>query len=93
MDIANYFSQQINELKKLSYSFYEGVSRGNEPITYTTKRGEAEIQVEVNVNQDNNQLIITFDMDTNWGGKWNKTNRAKTYELLPNNNWVESNIL
>jgi hypothetical protein len=93
MAVEDFYKLQIDELKKMSYSFYLSLAKGKEPLTFTAKDDDnSEHQVEVNVTMDKDDekaLVVIIDFDTNWGGRETRTSGAHAFLLTTNNEWQE----
>lgn len=80
---------QVSNLKKMDYQFYRTLAAGEEPLTYTCKLADQEMQVEVNARTVDHGVAVGIDFDTNWGGRWRKSEKYKELTITPDDKWLE----
>lgn len=87
MALTQQQEKQIDLIKKLDHEFFDGLAAGKEPLSYTTKSDDTELQVEVNAYYEGEKLLLCIDFDTNGGGRWNQSTAAANFEIHPNGKW------
>lgn len=88
------YINQINEIKKLDYSFYEKIAASGDPLTYTFSELETSsgVQVEIDVKRHKkiDALILTIDFCSD-DGKWmHKSDASATYLIDKDGKWQDS---